>query len=245
LSIIRQFRKLASHPNMIGSLAQSFGPFVKHRKGDACVAAYAPFNIANLMSIQQRERSLAQMLAKRGLMDLRGLEILDVGCGWGSFFLQLMLWGASPRLLHGIDRLAERVAVARTRHPELDVLEGTAAALPWENERFDIVSQFTTFTSILDDGERRSAAREIDRVLKPNGILVWYDFWLNPSNPNTHPVRPAELRTLFPAYHRDLRRVTLAPPIARAVAPRSRILASLLQEVWALQSHLLGVLIKS
>jgi ubiquinone/menaquinone biosynthesis C-methylase UbiE len=229
---------------MIGSLTKSAGPSANFHRREACVERYAAFNLSNLMSIQQRELSLAQMLAKRGLSDLRGLEILDVGCGWGSFFLQLMLWGASPRLLHGIELQPERVAFARTRHPQLDVVEGTAAALPWENEGFDIVTQFTAFTSILDDSERRSAAREIDRVLKPNGILVWYDFWLNPSNPNTHPVRPGELHALFPTYHCDLRRVTLAPPIARAVAQHSRILASLLQEVWALQSHLLGVLTK-
>jgi ubiquinone/menaquinone biosynthesis C-methylase UbiE len=134
--------------------------------------------------------------------------------------------------------------VARTRHPEFDVVEGSAAALPWGNETFDMVTQFTTFTSILDHAERVTAAREIDRVLKPNGILVWYDFWLNPSNRHTHPVRPSELRALFPTYHHDLRRVTLAPPIARAVAPRSRRLASVLEEIWVLQSHLLGVFIK-
>jgi ubiquinone/menaquinone biosynthesis C-methylase UbiE len=205
---------------------------------------YAAFNIANLMAIQQRERLLAEMLARRGMKDLRDMEILDVGCGWGSFFLRLILWGALPSSLHGIDLLPDRVAVARARHPSFDVVEGSATKLPWEDGRFDMVTQFTTFSSILSVDDRRSSAAEIDRVLRPTGLLIWYDFWLNPSNPGTHPITVAQLSALFPRYERDVRRVTLAPPIARAIAPRSRILASVLQEVWALKSHLLGVLVK-
>src|SRR2546423_14990927 len=110
---------------------------------------YAPFNVANLMAIQQWERVLATLLAKNGLYDLSGLEILDVGCGWGGLFLRLILWGASPASLHGIYSQAERVAVARRRHPEVDVLAGSAAALPWEAGRFDIWAQFTSLISMV------------------------------------------------------------------------------------------------
>src|SRR5438477_5376690 len=152
-------------------------------------ARYAPFNIANLMAVQQRERVVATVLAKDGFSDLSGLEILDVGCGSGGFFLRLMSWGASPELLHGIDLQVDRVLKARSIHPNIEVVEGNAAALPWPNERFDLITQFTTFTSIVDDGVRGQAAKEIDRVLKPGGRLVWYDFWINPINRATHPIR--------------------------------------------------------
>jgi ubiquinone/menaquinone biosynthesis C-methylase UbiE len=229
---------------MICSLAESSQAFMEVNRTQTAADRYAAFNIANLMAIQQRERLLAQMLVKRGVKDLRGLEILDVGCGWGSLFLRLMLWGASPNSLHGIDLQPDRVVAARAKHPSLDVVEGSAARLPWESGRFDMVTQFTTFSSILSGSERRSSAAEIDRVLKPMGMLIWYDFWLNPSNRKTHPIGGPELRALFPHYDRDVRRVTLAPPIARAVAPRSRILASVLQEAWPLKTHLLGVLVK-
>src|ERR1700694_3397745 len=140
------------------------------------------------MAIQQRERILAQMLGRKGVSSLGGLEILDVGCGSGTFFLRLTLWGALPKSLHGIDIQADRVKMARAVHPDVDVVEGNASSLPWQEGLFDIVTQFTTFTSILNNDVRVMAAREIDRVLKPGGILIWYDFWLNPSNPKTHPI---------------------------------------------------------
>jgi ubiquinone/menaquinone biosynthesis C-methylase UbiE len=205
---------------------------------------YAPFNIANLMSIQQRERLLVAMLAKHGLSDLSGLEILDVGCGAGGGFLRLMAWGASPRSLHGVDLRADLVLTARAIHPDLDVAEASAAALPWQDGRFDLVTQFTAFTSMPDAAIRGKAAKEVDRVLKPGGWIVWYDFWINPTNPAVHPIREAELRGLFPGYLVRVRRATLAPPIARLIAPRSQSVASFLQGLWFLQSHLAAVLTK-
>jgi ubiquinone/menaquinone biosynthesis C-methylase UbiE len=122
---------------------------------------------------------------------------------------------------------------------------GNAADLPWPDASFDIVSQFTTFTSILAASDRERAAEEVHRVLRPDGTLVWYDFWVNPTNKNTRPISAAGVRRLFPGFVGTIRRLTLAPPIARRIAPRSLLLASLLQELSPFQTHLLGVLKKS
>jgi ubiquinone/menaquinone biosynthesis C-methylase UbiE len=229
---------------MICGLARTHQIFAAFNLEGMAAGRYAPFNIANLMAIQQRERILATILAKGGLSDLSGLEILDVGCGSGGLFLRLMSWGASPDSLHGIDLQADRVLRARSIHPKIEVVEGNAAALPWAGERFDMVMQFTTFTSIPDDAVRAQAAGEIDRVLKPGGRVLWYDFWINPVNRETHPIQKRELNKLFPGYRLDIRRTTLAPPIARQVVPRNQLVASLLERLWLLQSHLIGLLTK-
>jgi hypothetical protein len=103
----------------------------------------------------------------------------------------------------------------------------------------------TVFTAILDLGMRRMVAQEILRVLKPGGALLWYDLaWNNPRNPNVRGVSRKELAALFPQLRGEVRSVTLAPPLARAVAPRSWTLATLLAAVPGLRSHRLAVLIK-
>ena len=43
-------------------------------------------------------------------------------------------------------------------------------------------------------------------------------FWLNPTNPQTRGVRPAEIRQLFPGCSFKFERITLAPPITRRLA---------------------------
>jgi hypothetical protein len=48
--------------------------------------------------------------------------------------------------------------------------------------------------------------------------VLWYDFTVdNPRNPDVRGVPPGRVRQLFPAGRIDVRRVTLAPPLARRV----------------------------
>ena len=92
----------------------------------------------------------------------------------------------------------------------------------------------------------RRMAEEIERVLAPGGVLLWYDFaFNNPRNPHVRKVTAGELRTLFPNLQGRIASVTLAPPIARAVAGVSWRLAMALSRVPWLQTHFLAVLRKT
>ena len=67
----------------------------------------------------------------------------------------------------------------------------------------------------------------------------WYDFWLNPTNPQTRGIRPAEIRRLFPNCRYEFHKITLAPPIARRVVPISWMLALFLESLKIFNSHYL------
>jgi hypothetical protein len=100
-------------------------------------------------------------------------------------------------------------------------------------------------SSILDQKVRRLVASEAVRVIAPGGVLLWYDFaYNNLRNPNVRKVDRSELKRLFPQLAGEIRSVTLAPPLARLVAPRSWLLAALLENVPVLRTHLLAVLKK-
>ena len=78
------------------------------------------------------------------------------------------------------------------------------------------------------------------RVLrKPNGLIVWYDFWVNPRSSETRGIRRAELKRLFPGCTLDIRSLTLAPPIVRRLAPRSRLACDALEGLHFLNTHYL------
>ena len=95
-------------------------------------------------------------------------------------------------------------------------------------------------TSVLDMEEKRKIASEMLRVLKPHGAIVWYDFYINPYNRAVKPIGKAELQELFPHCELDLRRITLAPPLARSLAPYSWTLCHILNDISLLRSHYLG-----
>lgn len=217
------------------------------RGGADTAALYSRFNPGHLFMLQECERRLLDALRRAGRADLGAARILEVGCGAGRWLRQLVAWGAEPDNLVGVDLLEERIAEARRLCPAgVDLRVGSATDVDCDAHTFDIVLQVTLFTSVLDASLRAQIAREMLRVVKPGGLVLWYDFRLdNPRNPDVRGVSAAEVRRLFPGCRVQLAPITLAPPIVRAVAPRSWLLASLLERVPWLCSHLLGVITPS
>jgi ubiquinone/menaquinone biosynthesis C-methylase UbiE len=196
--------------------------------------------------MQERERHTLVLLRRYRCIPLTEKTILDVGCGSGAWLQQFIRWGARAENVAGIDLRADPLARARQALPASVRLElGNGAALPFESGMFDIVLQSTMFTSVLDPEIRRQTASEMLRVLKPDGLILWYDFLVNnPANPDVRGVRKREIRTLFSGCRLDLRRVTLVPPVLRWIAPRSWFLTYVLSHVRPFCTHYLGVITK-
>ena len=201
---------------------------------------------SNLMAHQDTARRCIQMLDRAAYFPLRGQRVADIGCGAGTWLLEFMQWGADPTALCGIDLSADRIAAARQRIPHADLRAGSATELPWPDASFDIVSQFTVFTSILDPFLKRAIAAEMLRVLKPDGSILWFDFRVNnPNNAQVRGIGAREIRSLFTGCDIELASEVLAPPISRRVASWSRSLASLLKTVPCLRTHYVGIIHKS
>jgi ubiquinone/menaquinone biosynthesis C-methylase UbiE len=204
---------------------------------------YSLANPGVLFAYQQRVRATLELLTTAQLLPLDDLRILDIGCGRGDWLADFESWGASRERLAGIDLDAERTAIATTRMGGADIRVGDASVLPWRDQQFDLVVLSTVFSSILDETMRTHVAAETVRVLKPAGVVLWYDFFVdNPSNRSVRGVRRADIERFFPGFHVELRRSTLAPPIARRVAPYSWFGATLLEALTVLNTHHLGVL---
>lgn len=179
---------------------------------------YARVNPGHLFSLHEREATMAAMLRADGLTSLAGLRILDVGCGRGATLRQYLEYDADPSLMWGIDLFARFVEQARRSSPGIQFLCGSASELPFPDSSFDFVSQFMLFTSVLDQNMKVEISREINRVLAPGGRLLWYDFAFNNArNPDVRGIRQAEIRRLFPTFSITSRKITLAPPLGRAI----------------------------
>jgi ubiquinone/menaquinone biosynthesis C-methylase UbiE len=216
--------------------------YYQQREASGLARRYSLFQPGSLFRVQRFERHMLAALTRHGITSLSDSRILDVGCGDGSFLRRLVSWGAEPNLLAGVDLLEDRVAAARRIEPCLDVRQADATALPFEDASFDLVAQLTVLTSILDGEMRREVAREMARVLRPGGVVVSYDFRVARDRRNTRPLRVAELAGLFPGFSVDGRRVTLIPPLARALAGRSWMLCELLEAIPLLRTHELVLL---
>lgn len=207
---------------------------------------YAHHNPSHLLMIHARERASLHLLRKEGVFPRAGTPCLEVGYGRLGALGSLISWGVRESDLHGIEMDPRRAAVAQAALPGADLRVGDARNMPWADGTFALVVTWTVFSSILNDGARKAVAAEIVRVLKPGGAVLYYDFaWNNPRNPNVRGVSGREVQKIFAGLKGSIRSATLAPPLARVVAPRSWLIATALDCIPFLRSHRVAVLVKN
>jgi SAM-dependent methyltransferase len=214
------------------------------RRAPVRAARYAGVTPGRLFQMQERERVVVRALGKHGALPLAGRRILEIGCGTGAWLRDFVRWGGHPGDIAGLELLPGPLREAQALCPTGVALQrGSAAALPFAGASFDIVLQATVFTSVLDAPMKRAMAAEMLRVLRPDGLVLWYDFRLdNPWNADVRGIGPREIRALFPGCRIALRRLGLAPPVARWLAPRSWLLCRLLAAIPPARAHLLAVI---
>jgi SAM-dependent methyltransferase len=202
-------------------------------------------NRGNRAALDERQRTIKKMLAARGWLPLGSRRVLEVGCGTGAELARLLAFGAEPHHLVGVDLLAERVAAAKASFPALDLRVANAERLEFPDGDFDLVVAMTLFSSIRDGDMARNVAAEIQRVLRPGGAVLWYDFrYNNPRNPHVHGMTAPAVRSLFPGLRGRLTALTLLPPLARRLGPLTPALYPVLAFVPPLRTHLVGLLAK-
>lgn len=192
--------------------------------------------------MQDVERALLRAIADAG-QPLAGARVLDVGCGSGYFLHRLREYGAGE--CHGIDLMENRIAEGRKRYPALHLQVGSATELPFEDGEFDLVTQFTCLSSIVDPDVRLAVAREMQRVARGGWVLSLDLRGMLPTALRRTSSTPIvgldkhELRRLFgePAL---LRRVALAFELAQRTGGHT-VLGAALGALRPLRSLLLGL----
>jgi ubiquinone/menaquinone biosynthesis C-methylase UbiE len=104
-----------------------------------------------------------------------GQSYLDFGCGNGAAAIRLSKLGLK---LTGVDVDPEQIAAAREKSgetPNLQFFSADGTQLPFGNNEFDFVGTHMVTHHIPD---WQDALRQMLRVLKPNGCLIYKDFAL-------------------------------------------------------------------
>jgi SAM-dependent methyltransferase len=217
----------------------------KRRERELDPDLYAPWQPGEILMITERERVAATLLRRFNKFPAAGDRCLELGYGKLGWLGRLISWGVRESDLYGIELDQERASMAMSTLPKANLIVGNAVDLPWQDNLFQLVVVSTLFSSILDANVRQSIAEEMDRVLIPGGVVLWYDAAVNnPKNKNLKGLSRSDIKGLFPSYEHHLRTVTLVPPMARWSANVSWTIATALSAIPFFRTHLVGVLIK-
>ncbi|MBR0118030.1 MAG: class I SAM-dependent methyltransferase [Prevotella sp.] len=99
-----------------------------------------------------------------------GMVMLDIGCGGGAT-LKRLLKRSPEGMVYGIDISEESVVKAKNVNKQLlnkqvFVRQGSADSLPWEDQKFDVV---TAVETVYFWPNLPQCFQEVKRVLKPGG----------------------------------------------------------------------------
>ncbi|MEL6376817.1 MAG: class I SAM-dependent methyltransferase [Pseudomonadota bacterium] len=123
-----------------------------------------------------RRAVLAEIAQEISGKDQRHVRLLDVACGTGRFLGQTLR--AFPRLqatgLELSPNYAERARHSVRSWGQVDIVEGSAEAMPIDDGSQDILSSIYLFHE-LPPRVRPNVFKDIARVLKPGGIFVFAD----------------------------------------------------------------------
>jgi len=143
-----------------------------------------------------RRRALSLLAKAWRARDHRGVAILDLACGAGSFLGDLA--AALPRArLIGLDLSPPYLDAAARQAPAAAFVQAKAEQLPIADASLDAVTAVYLFHE-LPPKVRSLVAAEIARVLKPGGVLALADS----IQPRDEP-RLARLLEAFPAYFHE------------------------------------------
>lgn len=98
--------------------------------------------------------------------------ILDYGCGSGRLLRELA--DGSLRLV-GLDSSSVMIELARAQCPTADLRTITPPIIPFPENTFDAVLLFSVLSSVITDEGQIAIVDEIERVLKPGGLLYVSD----------------------------------------------------------------------
>ncbi len=164
---------------LVRTLYSTIGLVLKNEDSSFLNYGYAPLD-ANTIGLKlvpedETDRYSIQLYSRiAGARDLRGKDVLEIGCGRGggaSFIARYL----RPASMTGVDLSARAVRHCRRSHrvQGLTFMRGEAGHLPFPPNSFDAVVNvesshcYPSFDRFLG---------EVGRVLRPNGYFLFADF---------------------------------------------------------------------
>ena len=148
----------------------------------------APSFIGKFLDSKQRKvMQPPEKIISRSGID-KGMTVLEIGCGSGAFTTDVARAIGNKGILSALDieiKMLKQVASKLNRIENKDIknvklVQASAYTLPFSKESFDIVYMVAVFQEIPN---KEKALKEINRVLKNNGILSISEFIVDPDYP--------------------------------------------------------------
>jgi 2-polyprenyl-3-methyl-5-hydroxy-6-metoxy-1,4-benzoquinol methylase len=103
---------------------------------------------------------------------IKGKKILDMGAGYGTTSSYLTQMGYE---VTAIDLDEDSIKIAKDLDPQINYLKVNAESLPFKKQSFDTIVLRDALHHFYGESDFEKVKSEIIRVLKPKGVLIFFD----------------------------------------------------------------------
>jgi ubiquinone/menaquinone biosynthesis C-methylase UbiE len=122
------------------------------------------------------------MTCLTGIINTTENKILDIGCGNG-YTTEIVSNSFPKSSFIGLDFCDDLLNIAKSRSiPNCQFQKGDVRKLDFEDNSFDIIYTERCLINIRDWEEQKKALNEIKRVLKPHGVFIMIECFLDGYN---------------------------------------------------------------
>lgn len=229
---------MSEQQNKQDELQRILGVYQGYKSSGCYDTVWHPLDFIEAFNRTEREKELVHLFNKKGIK-LEDKKILEIGCGRGKILQQFITFGAEPENLYGIDLVDFEIEIARRLLPKSHIEFGNAEKLPYGDAFFDIVMQFVTFSSIHSKEMHKNIAREMLRVLKKDGFIIWWDFKQISKAAIARSIDLREIKEIFPHCRFEVTTMGLDGRILSKLINRFWLLCEILAKIRMLNSHYL------
>lgn len=108
-----------------------------------------------------------QPAIKKLLPEVKGLQIADLGCGFGDLAMYLIDKGAEHVV--GVD-ISEKMLEHAKKHPQIQYLQSSMEDIQFNDAQFDLIVSSLAFHYVEDF---KSLIQKVVTWIRPNGYLVF------------------------------------------------------------------------
>ncbi len=109
-------------------------------------------------------------------------NILDFGCGYGRTCEKLYRLGFQN--IVGVDSSQKMIELGCNKYSHLNLQAVKNNTIPYDQEVFDAIILFAVLTCIPTNDGQQALITEINRVLRPGGVIYISDYWLQTNERN-------------------------------------------------------------
>jgi putative AdoMet-dependent methyltransferase len=148
--------------------------------------------------------------------DVSSVRLLDIGIGTGNLTGRFLRQGFH---VYGLEPSPKMREICRRKFPDIPVTDGHFLDIPFPPASIDVIVSSYAFHHLKEE-EKVQAAREMKRVLKPDGCIIIADLMFRNADERRrleqscidagHPEIPEEYADEYPGYYDDLEKVFTA-----------------------------------